>query len=102
VNETVEIDELRDYLGELDFPADADTVDERVGDVTVGSPDTEEELTIGEVLEPLGVERYEDPDELFETVQANLPAEYVGRQGYTDRGGNVRGADADGEGGNGE
>ncbi|MFC6730965.1 MULTISPECIES: hypothetical protein [unclassified Haladaptatus] len=83
----MDVQELQDYLeSELDFPADIATVREEIGETKLESANTDDELTIAEVLSHIEDEEYGSPVELFESIQANLPAEYVGREGYTDRG----------------
>ncbi|WP_332897243.1 DUF5789 family protein [Haladaptatus sp. CMSO5] len=92
----MDVHELLEYLeDELDYPTDLETVRSEVGDTKLESANTEDEMTISEVLSHLEEEEYDSPEELFESVQANLPEEYIGRKGYTDRG--TSDPEADGE-----
>lgn len=92
----MDVRELPEYLdSNLTFPTDLETVRAEVGETVLESASTDDELTIAEVLSHLETEEYNSAEELFESVQANLPEEYIGRKGYTDRG--TSDPEADGE-----
>jgi hypothetical protein len=87
VSETVDLHDLRAYLAaEIDFPADAATVRERVGETVLDASDVDGETTVREALAPIDGEEFGGAEALFEAIQLNLPEEYVGRSGYSDRG----------------
>ena len=91
----MELHDLEDYLAdEFEFPVDAAHVIERVGDVELEAPDSEDSVTIDSLLDPLGEDHYESPTMLKQTLSGQLPDEFVGRKHYDDRGPNVEGEDS--------
>lgn len=96
----MDLNDLPDYFDEeLEFPVEKPTVRERVGDVEIEAPDTEDSVTIASLLDDMGEDSYESADMLYQTLSGQLPEEFVGRKFYDDRGPNVEGDEgpSDGE-----
>ncbi|QGA81440.1 hypothetical protein [Halomicrobium sp. LC1Hm] len=82
-----ERNDLRAYLdAELSYPVTLSTVRDRLGQVTVIAPDSDESETLASIVEHVDDDSYESADELFETVVSRLPDAYIGRKYYDDRG----------------
>ena len=79
----VELGALDDRLDELDYPVEAETLFERLGDeeVTAG----EETSTLEELLEPLGDDTYADPEAVESAILNMVGDAAIGRKGYSDR-----------------
>jgi hypothetical protein len=73
------------FARRLSFPADRQTVLERVGDVTLEAPGGDD-TTVGAVLASTDAERFDSADELCETVVAFVGDAFIGRKFYDDRG----------------
>jgi hypothetical protein len=73
----------------ITYPADSQSVTERIGGVPLDAPGATDTLTVGAILSGLDEERYDSAEALYETIYANLPDGYVGRKYYSDRGGHV-------------
>lgn len=71
---------------EFSFPVDLETVLERTGDVRVEAPNTDDTETLVTILEPLGSDSFESPQELYSAVYGNVSDDYIGRKYYDDRG----------------
>lgn len=81
----IEMNGLRDKLDELAFPTPKAEVLAAFDDHELGLPD-DETTTLGSVLEPVGVEEFQSPDDLIETVSQMVGRDAVGRPGQTGRG----------------
>lgn len=55
----------------------------------IDASDSEDSVTIGSLLEDLGDDSCESADMLHQTLSGQLPAEFVGRKFYDDRGPDV-------------
>ncbi len=85
----MKINHLSGYLEtELSYPTDQSAVLEQIGSVVIDAPDADETETVSTIIEPLGEQRYDCPEELFETILGNVSDEYIGRKFYDDRGAN--------------
>lgn len=83
----MEIQNLRDHFDdELEFPVDQETVLDEMGEREIDAPDSDDSMTVADILGDLNEDSYETADALGETIMMNLPDEYVGREGYSDRG----------------
>lgn len=83
------ISELIEFLeGNLTYPIEQASVIEQIGAVEIEAPNRRETQTISAIVESVDEERYESPDELFETIIGNVSDEYIGRKFYDDRGSN--------------
>jgi hypothetical protein len=69
------------------YPVDRQTVVETMGDTTIEAPSGDGE-TIAETLDRAGVERFDSPTQLRDTLMCFLPEQYIGRKYYDDRGDN--------------
>jgi hypothetical protein len=69
----------------LTFPADRERVFDAVGETELDAPYGDPE-TIEEVLRRTDEPSFGSPDELFDTVFANVGDQYIGRKHYDDRG----------------
>lgn len=86
------LSELQERLEtDLTYPIDSTAVIDRIGDAQIDAPDTDDSETIASILEPLGPESFESPDELFTTIFGNVSDEFIGRKFYDDRGGDPLG-----------
>lgn len=84
----MELNETEEFLErEFEYPVTLARVREEVGHVELDTPDEEDSESISDVLGHLDEDTYESANDLFETILANLPDEYVGRKYYSDRGG---------------
>lgn len=83
--------ETRDLIvGEVEFPATCEEVEEALGDVYIESPLGSEEK-LKDVLGRCGEQEFESADELYDTVVGNVSEAHVGRKKYDDRGPNLGG-----------
>lgn len=90
------IQQLDRHLHEsITYPTDGNSVCDVIGSLEIDAPATSQTLTIRTLLLDHEDERFDNPNELFQTIMANLPEGYVGRKYYSDRGGHVQ-ADVDG------
>jgi len=87
----VEFGPLDDELENEEYPMEKDEVVERYGDYELDLEDGE--VTVREVLEPLGETSYESADEVRQGILNMVGDEAVGREGYSDRGGHTQGSD---------
>jgi hypothetical protein len=71
-------------LESASYPLAKETVLGRYGDRGLAFVDGE--TTVREVLEPLGVSRFETPRALERAIVSMVEGDAVGRDGYTDRG----------------
>lgn len=84
----IEFGELLDDLDDESYPLSHETVLERYGDCELGLPG--KEVTLREVLAPEDDEQYEDADSVRQAVFNMVGGEAVGREEYSDRGGNTQ------------
>jgi len=81
--------ETRDVIvNRLDFPVGCEEAMEELGDVSIESPQGEEEK-LSDVIGRCGEREFESADELYDSIVGSVGAEHVGRQGYDDRGPNI-------------
>lgn len=72
------------FADRLTFPTDRDTVLDRVGDVSLESPNGESE-TVAAVLSRSGAAEFASPDDLYRTVVGAVSEGFIGRKHYDDR-----------------
>lgn len=89
----VEFGDLADDLESEAYPLTLEELLSSHGDEELVLGD--ETTTLREVLEPLGEDEYESPEEVKEAVLGMVGDEAVGRKGYSDRGGESPGEDDD-------
>ncbi|MFB6157099.1 MAG: hypothetical protein ABEJ34_04585 [Haloferacaceae archaeon] len=83
----------------FEFPADHDTVVDRLGDVELATP-AGDPVSVREVLERTDEDSYHSADGLYTSLLRNLEDGFIGRKFYDDRAGtgsgveDVRGDDA--------
>lgn len=75
-----------------EFPADHETVVERLGDVTL-TTQTGDSATVSEVLTLTDETTYRSPDALYTSLVRNLDDGFIGRKYYDDRSGTTSGAE---------
>ena len=73
---------------QIDYPATAADVQERIGSTAVDAPDDEDSRTLAELLDHVDSAVYGSPEELHDAIVSALPDAYVGRKYYDDRGWN--------------
>lgn len=73
------------FANRLTFPTDRDTVVDRVGDVTLDSPNGESE-TVAAVLDRSDAAEFASSTDLYLTVVGAVDEGFVGRKHYDDRG----------------
>ena len=79
----VDFGDLGDELENHDYPATSEELREEYGDRTVEYNDGEERF--GDVLEGVGVDQFEDDQEVYETVMM-MVGEGATDEGHSDRG----------------
>jgi len=85
------ITELHLVLDEsLSYPTEIRTVNERIGQLELTAPDRDDTRTVREVLADVELTEFATATELYASIYANLPYEYVGRKSYSDRGGHLK------------
>lgn len=84
---------LADDLESASYPLAEETVLDRYGDRDLAFADGE--TTVWEVLEPLGVSRFDTPGGLERAIVSMIEGDAVGREGYTDRGSGTAGEATD-------
>lgn len=83
------LSELTAHLEEeFSYPVDLRTVIERSGHLQIEAPNVADAEGVDSILDPLGVDTLDSPDELFAVVYGNLNDDYIGRKYYDDRGEN--------------
>jgi hypothetical protein len=90
----VEFGDLADDLEAAEYPVDKPTLLERYGEREIAFEDATR--TLSELLEPLGEDRFESAEAVRRSVLNVAGDEAVGREGYSDRGGQA-GADGAGD-----
>lgn len=78
----IKLSGLRSRLADVDYPADVERVGEELGDTVVELADGE--VTLADVLEDVGDDRYDSAEELEADVYAALPTEAVGEPGQSE------------------
>lgn len=73
---------------ELAYPADLETVVDRMGHVRIEAPNGGDSEPLAAILGPLETDTFESSAELLETVYGNVSDDHIGRKFYDDRGGN--------------
>ena len=81
----IEFGSLPDDLEGEDYPMDGDEFIEKYGGRELELEDGTQ--TVREVLGPLGETTYESADDALRTIAGMVSEEAVGREGYSDRGG---------------
>ena len=89
----VEFGELTEDLEDEEFPVGKGALLDDYGDREITMED--DSTTLAELIEPLGVSEFEDPQAVQRSVVTMIGEEAVGRKGYSDRGGQG-GDEADG------
>jgi hypothetical protein len=80
------ITETRQLFTEsCEYPTDAATVADRVGDVEIEAP-TGDTTTVETVLARSNLGTYESADDAYTALMANLDESFIGRKYYDDRG----------------
>jgi|GEM_PF-3480303 len=83
----MDLSEVRDHVDDrCTFPADQETVVDRVGDVRLEAPTTDT-TTLRTVLGRTSETRYPSADAVYTTVVGNVGEAFVGPQNYDDRAG---------------
>jgi len=80
----VEFGPLADELAEVEYPIEKEQLLEEYGSYELELE--EENITLSEVLGPLGEVTYDSPEEVEQSVIGNVDDEAVGRKHYSDRG----------------
>lgn len=87
----IEFGGLIEELEDESYPLSHGTLLSRYGDREIGLID--EQVTLSEVLSPEEVREYEDAESVRQGVFNMVGSEAVGREGYSDRGGNAEESD---------
>lgn len=82
----VDFTEINPLLDGLDYPITAEELVEQDGDREVGRTNAEP-ISLESLLGPMGEETFESPEEVRQSILNMMPADSVGRQNYSDRGG---------------
>jgi len=77
----------------FEFPADQETVVERLGTVELTNP-AGETVTVGTVLERTDETTYPTPNDLYISLIGNLEDGFIGRKFYDDRAGSRAGVES--------
>ena len=72
----ITLNELTDHLATLSYPVSQEDVDRELGDTTLQLADGE--TTIGETLELVGTDRFDNENELESEIFSALPRNAVG------------------------
>lgn len=91
----IEFGDLRDDLETLDFPVDAETVQNEFGDHELELAD--DTRSLGEALETVDDQSFESVDDVIQMVKNVVGSDAVGRESYSDRGPGVGTSDSDDE-----
>lgn len=83
----IEFGDLIEDLEDESFPLSHETLLSRYGDHELGLFD--DQVPLREVLSPEQEQEYEDVESIRQAVFSMVGDEAVGREGYSDRGGNV-------------
>lgn len=87
----IEFGDLPDDLEGESYPLSHETLLERYGDRELGVAD--DQVALAEVLLPESEQEYEDVESVRQAILNMVGDEAVGREGYSDRGGNTEETD---------
>ena len=79
----VEFGEFGEALEEHEYPTTIDEIVEQYGDYEIEMENDSE--TVEDLLEPLGHERYDSPEDVRQAIFNMVGDEAIGRKGYSDR-----------------
>ncbi|WP_436926593.1 DUF5789 family protein [Halosimplex amylolyticum] len=82
----VEFGSIESVFDDLSYPVSADELVERYGDEEIERTSADP-IAIRDLFEGMGDQTYESDEELRQGMLNMMPAESVGRQRYSDRGG---------------
>jgi len=86
--EGVEFTDIDSILGDLSYPVSKSEFVDEYGDTAIERTSAEP-ITIEELFEGTGEDTFESDEEVRQSVLNLLPADSVGRQRYSDRGGSI-------------
>jgi hypothetical protein len=79
----VDFGDLNDEIEDHEYPTDSETLLNQYGDETVTFSD--EEVTVRELLEPMGEQEFATPEEVREAMLTMVGDAAIGRKNYSDR-----------------
>ena len=82
----VDFTDLDPVLQEVDYPITASAFVEKYGDHTIERTNADP-IRVETLFEGMGEETFESAEGVRQSALSMMPAESVGRQGYSDRGG---------------
>ena len=86
--EGVNFTDIDPVLEGLDYPVTSEEFVADHGDHTIERTNADP-ITVGELFEGIGDDTFESPEEIRQSILTYMPADSVGRQQYSDRGGDT-------------
>lgn len=81
----IKFGDLEEELQSIEFPATHETIVDECGDYELDLQSGS--TTVGEALETLADREFTSPDDVLFAIKNSIGSDAVGREGYTDRGG---------------